>query len=188
LAERTVHVVTNKRELEALRAAVARCALLAVDIENTHELQLACCGFAPSTSDAWVIPAIEGWQVDAIRELCESDAPKVLQNGQYDRFFLKRFCNIVLKNQAFDIMLGWHALNPELAGKKTQVGERKAKSKRTVKSLKFLASIYTRDTWWKEYAFQNEMERYSLCGKDCCVTLDIAEKQAVQLEQTVQIM
>jgi hypothetical protein len=49
--------------------------------------------------------------------------------------------------------------------------------------LRFLSSIYTRDRWWKDYDFESEHERYALCGKDCCVTLEIAEKQQRQLEE-----
>lgn len=158
---------------------------LAVDIENHADLTLACMGFAPDPLRAWVIPATSEWQMAAIRSLCESSVPKVLQNGQYDHFFLQRFAGITLRNQVFDTMLGWHALQPELAGKKMQVGARKKASNRTtIKSLKFLASIYTRDAWFKNYQFETESDRYILCGKDCCVTLEIAEKQAAQLEAT----
>lgn len=157
---------------------------VAFDIENTADFQLACLGVAPSAERAWVIPAYEGWQLAAIRALCESDTPKVLQNGQYDRFFLRRFCGIELRRQVFDTQLAWHTLQPELAGKKLQTtARRKTYSRTTVKSLRFLASIYTRDPFWKDYAFQSEEERYILCGKDCCVTLDIATKQAKQLEE-----
>jgi uracil-DNA glycosylase family 4 len=154
---------------------------LAVDIENTERRELACVAFAANTTKAWVVPATQGWQLTLIKELCESSAPKVLQNGQYDRFFLRRFAGIALRAQAFDTMLAWHALQPELAGRKMQTRKR-AYGRRSVKSLKFLASIYTRVPWWKEYAFQNEGERYELCGRDACVTLDVARKQAKQLE------
>ena len=185
LATRVVRVCTAPRDAEELRSAMLAAPLTAVDIENTHDLQLACVGFAPTSSCAWVIPAHEAWQLATIRELCENSRPKVLQNGQYDRFFLRRFAGIELRNQVFDIMLAWHALNPELAGKKASVGNRKATGRRTVKSLKFLASIYTRDAWWKEYSFTSEDERYRLCGKDCCVTLDIAQRQTIQLAGAV---
>ena len=189
LVQRKVTTCTDPSDIVILRCAIASAApplnsLLSVDIENTHDLQLACVGFAPTPECAWVIPAVEGWQLSAIRALCESDVPKVLQNGQYDRFFLRRFAGITLRNQAFDVMLGWHALNPELAGKKAQVGHRKPGGRHTVKSLKFLSSIYTRDRWWKSYDFQTEDERYTLCGRDVCITLDIAQKQITQLEAT----
>lgn len=181
LAERTVHIVTSQSEGEALINICRSAPLLAADIENTHDLQLACCGFAPSVDEAWVVPAHEAWQRAVIQTICESPTPKVLQNGQYDRFFLKRFAGVELRAQAFDTQLAWHALNPELAGKKTDVGAKKAKSKRTAKSLKFLASIYLRVPYWKNYEFETDEQRYVLCGRDCCNTLDIALKQMVQL-------
>ncbi len=182
LDEREVIVVSDESQLAELSDAVQRSELVAVDIENTHENELACVGFAPTPERAWVIPAHTPWQLDAIKMLCERAVPKVLQNGQYDRFFLKWFCNVVLKRQTFDVMLGWHALNPELAGKAVAVGNRKARSGRTAKSLKFLASIYTRDAWWKEYSFTTPEEQYRLCGKDCAITLDIALKEIAQLD------
>jgi len=182
LPERAVTIVTEPSEVAELERA--HCASwLSVDIENTVDLQLACVGFAPTSERVWVIPATEGWQLDAIKRLCESDVPKVLQNGQYDRFFLKWFNGIELRNQQFDAMLGWHALSPELAGKKTQVGARKkGYSRTTVKSLRFLISVYCRDRWHKTYTFEREEDRYILCGKDCCTTLEIAQKLAHQLE------
>jgi uracil-DNA glycosylase family 4 len=182
LVQRLVRIVTHPLELGALQKAAKHAQLLAVDIENTHELVLACVGFAPSIDEAWVIPAVEGWQLDAIRTLCESATPKALQNGQYDRFFLQRFAGITLRNQVFDTQLAWHALNPELAGKKTAVSHKKAGGKRTAKSLKFLASIYLRVPYWKSYDFADEMERYMLCGRDCCNTLEIAQKQTTQFD------
>lgn len=183
LTSRTVTIVTEPRELDELHAAIKLGSWLGTDIENTRELQLACMGFAPSVDRAWVIPATSEWQMAAIRSLCEGPAPKVLQNGIYDRFFLKRFCGIELQHQVFDTMLGWHALQPELAGKKLQLStRRKTYSRSTVKSLRFLSSIYTRDRFWKNYEFADETERYRLCGLDCGITLEIARKQAAQLE------
>ena len=195
LTTREVTVVTHEHELHELQAAIATTRpqggtrfpfdgvnWLSVDIENTHDLQLACVGFAPTPERAWVIPAHAPWQLDAICALCESPTPKVLQNGQYDRFFLKRFAGVALRAQVFDTQLAWHALNPELAGKKAQVGYRKAGGRRTAKSLKFLASIYLRVPHWKAYDFASEDEQYTLCGRDCCNTLAIALKQRAQLD------
>ena len=182
LTQRDVTIVTREADLPDLLRAAMRAPLLSVDIENTQDLQLACVGFAPTPERAWVIPAHTPWQLDAIRALCESGVPKVLQNGQYDRFFLKRFARIVLRAQAFDTQLAWHALNPELAGKKTEVGYRKAGGRRTAKSLAFLASIYLRTPWWKSYNFSSDDAQYILCGHDVCNTLEIAQKMTHQLD------
>lgn len=178
-----VTVVTNATLGEACWKACRAAEWVGADIENTHDLELACMGFAESINHAYVVPAGETWQRDLTRDLCKDPkVRKVFQNGQYDRLFLARQCGIETRGHAFDTQLAWHALNPELAGKKTEVGYKKAKSKRTAKSLKFLASIYCRAPWYKDYSFTSEHERYELCGKDCAYTLDIANKQAVQLE------
>ncbi len=71
----------------------------------------------------------------------------------------------------------WHTLYPELAG----AAQEKRGTKRTVKALKFLASILTFDEWWKDYGFASEDERYRLCGLDCCITYDIAEQLLAEL-------
>lgn len=189
LDQREVTIVTDPVQVDELRSAIRGVGrgmavpFLATDIENTSDLQLACVGFAPSIKHAWVIPTAQPWQLAVIQELCESSVPKVLQNGQYDRFFLRRFAGVELRSHAFDTQLAWHAINPELAGKKMQIGvRRKTHSRHTVKNLAFFGSIYTRDSWWKVYSYKDESERYTLCGKDCCVTLDVALKMAAQLE------
>jgi DNA polymerase I-like protein with 3'-5' exonuclease and polymerase domains len=184
LEAREVRVVTTHADAMALELAVRGAACTAVDIENTRDFALACVGFAPSPERAWVVPTASDWQRALVKRLCESLAPKVLQNGQYDRYFLKRFCGIEVRGQVADTMLAWHALNPELAGKAIATGDRRSRSGRTAKSLKFLASIYTRDAWWKEYDFGSEDDRYRLCGLDVCVTLDVWRKQAAQLDAT----
>ena len=76
-------------------------------------------------------------------------------------------------------MLGFHALEPELAGKATK----KKKSRRTVKSLKFLASVYTREPYWKNYEFASFEEKAILCGKDVCTTLEVGRKIKQELLQ-----
>ena len=116
--------------------------------------------------------------MNAIRGACASDLLKVLQNGQYDRFFLKRYAKITLRRQVFDTQLAFHALMPEIAGK----AEDKRKKRHTQKSLRFLASIFTRDPYWKDYDFAAEEERWELCGHDCCITLEVAFKLRAQLE------
>lgn len=174
-------IVTSRREADALRAMMRAARLAAVDIENTHDNKLACVAFASRPDFAYCVPARDNDDHGLIRELCESDVPKVLQNGQYDRFFLDRFAQIQLRHQVFDTQLAWHALNPELAGKKAQVGDRKAGGRRTVKSLRFLASIYLRVPYWKDYDFASEDEQYRLCGRDTAYTLGISHHEAAQL-------
>ncbi len=70
-----------------------------------------------------------------------------------------------------------NSLQPELAGAEIKLRSKKkgAYSRRTQKSLRFLASIFTRERWWKSYDFKDEMEKYQLNGLDCCVTFEVAE-------------
>lgn len=181
--KRHVTVVTSAAEAEMLRQAAAASELLAVDIENNRE-ELYCCGFATSPSRAWVVPAGEPWQWQLIQELCEGPTPKVLQNGQYDRYCLWRYWGIELRMQRLDTMLLWHAMQPELAGAKLRPRSGRGGRRRTIKSLHFFASLYTRDAWWKDYAFETEGERYELCGRDCCITLDVANQMTLEMEAT----
>jgi DNA polymerase I-like protein with 3'-5' exonuclease and polymerase domains len=155
--------------------------LIALDIENHEDMTLACLGVAVSDREAFVIPTpapLAGWQRSAVAALCALNVPKAFQNGGYDRYFLRKFCDIEVRNHAFDTMLAWHTLQPELAGKTMKPRGRRT----TAKSLRFLASIYTRAPFWKDYAFSSENERYELCGKDCCVTLEVAAKMAEELD------
>lgn len=178
--KRQVIIITEPHEYQDVRNAVRAAPLISVDIENDAELHLRCCGFGVRPDLAYVVPATSAQQLAFIKELCEGPNPKVLQNGQYDRFFLKHRCGIELTNQVFDTQLGWHALQPELAGQKTKTPRKKG-SRTTVKSLRFLASLYTRDSFWKDYDFSTEEERFQLCGLDCCITLEIAQKMMEEM-------
>lgn len=188
--EREVVVVNQSWILQELRNALDaynRGAAMhfetppvAVDIEGDFTIH--CVGFAPTPDKAWVIPFKQGWQKAAVKELCEAPFAKALANGQYDRYCLAKN-DINLVNHAFDVQLAWYALQPELAGKRDKPqGKKKGYSRHTQKSLRFLASIYTRDPWWKDYDFASEDEMYDLNGKDCCLTLDVALQQAKELQ------
>lgn len=152
---------------------------IAIDIENTADLQLACLGVAVSPHKAYVLPAHD---TAAIEHVLRHPVGKVLQNGMYDRFFLSQFVGVDVKNVVFDTMLAWHTLMPELAGLRDDANRVRRMRRKTHKGLRFLASVYTRDRFWKDYDFDDESERFRLCGLDCCITLDIAEQQHVQLQ------
>lgn len=166
---REVRVVTSEAEAEIVVAALLKAPRLAVDIENTRDRTLACCGFAAQPDIAWVFPA---HLHEAIAELCESSVPKDGCNLAYDRYFLQRYAGISLRGHARDIQLQWHVLQPELAGQAVN----KKKSKRSEKSLRFLASVFTREPFWKDYDFISEDDRYTLNARDCMLTLEIADR------------
>ena len=144
-------------------------------------MTLACVGAALDERRAWVLPTprvMAPWQRATLAALCAVNMPKVFQNGAYDRYFLQKFYDLDVRGHAFDTMIAWHTLQPELAGKTTKPsGHRHIQ-----KSLRFLASIYTRAPFWKSYDFSSEEERYELCGKDCCVTLEVARHMREELD------
>jgi len=178
LPEREVRFVTDEFEAVIIEAALLKAKKLSVDIETFDVRKLACVGFASSPNVAWVVPAYAEWQLLLIKRLCESPVEKCLQHGAFDRYFLQSRYGIELRCQVFDTMLGWHCVQPELAGQ----AQEKRRTKRTTKSLEFLASIFCRARHWKSYDFKRESERWHLCGLDCCYTFEIAEKLERELE------
>lgn len=182
LDERSVTIVTEPWELQELRNAIGTQSRgwIALDTENDSELQISCLGVAVTKDIAYTIPAEEAWQLAAIQEICENDIPKVLQNHMHD-VYLARKHGFDIVNVVADSQFQWHVLQPELAGQKTDA--KKKRSRRTRKSLVFLSSIFCRTPWYKDYNFHSGSdEQYILCGRDCCDTLECAEKMQDQLE------
>lgn len=195
LPVRQVRVISEVWEFQDARNAIEAAPRISIDIENDGKLELSCLGVAVNQVVAFVIPAKTHAQMEFIREICESTKAKVLQNGQYDRLFLtfdhqhllhgvRQAEPILVRNQTIDTMLQWHSLQPELSGSEDK-SRRKKKggySRQTQKSLRFLASVFTRQGWFKDYDFQNEHAKYVLCGNDCTVTLECAEKMEEMLK------
>lgn len=119
--------------------------LLAVDIE-TQWGGIKCIGFAWNRSAAMAIPFLDqskrpchywstkeeelsAWMV--VRDVLESNIPKLFQNGMYDLQYILRW-GIRPRNLAHDTMLLHHSLYPEMR-----------------KGLGFLASIYSNESAWK---------------------------------------
>ncbi len=140
---------------------------LAFDIETNGPDELSCVAFAADPHRAFVMPRS---RIVDISELLRSEVPKVAQNGQFDLYFLRTRCGIEVANYADDTIVAWHSCYPELAG---SAQDRRRKAKRTRKSLAFLASLYTRDEWWKDYDFATEDDQFRLCGRDACITLEV---------------
>ena len=91
---------------------------LSIDIETPGH-RIGCVGFAQSGKFSFTIPTTlrywgaqatldEVWQI--IKALCASDAPKVLQNGNYDAYWLAEK-GIFLHNYKYDCMAMHHALD-----------------------------------------------------------------------------
>jgi DNA polymerase len=122
-----------------------RPAILSVDIE-TFGGTITCIGFSPSPLRAITIPFYDPAQPDRnywptkelereawmlVKEVLESDIPKLGQNFLYDLQYLWR-AGVRVKNATHDTMIRHHSLYPEMP-----------------KSLGFLASIYTDEANWK---------------------------------------
>jgi uracil-DNA glycosylase len=121
-----------------------KCQLLSVDVETRRE-QITEIAFAPSPSEALVIPFIRGFkdhywespadEVEALRLvklILQSPVPKLFQNGLYDIQRIWRQWRFAPRNCLHDTMLRHHSELPELQ-----------------KGLGFLGSIYTEEPAWK---------------------------------------
>lgn len=114
---------------------------LSIDIE-TGRNQINTFGVAWSANEAIAIkvlpdgiPAVAFKKLwDSIARLCESDVPKVMQNGIYERTYLSRY-GILVNNFAHDTMCAQKFLWPELD-----------------KGLDNVGRIYTMEPYWKDDA------------------------------------
>jgi uracil-DNA glycosylase family 4 len=137
---------------------------VAVDIETAgdHAEVIKCVAFAWSANEGFVYPFNEDTR-EHIAELLASPAPKVLHNGQFDVTVLERH-GFTVNNWTDDTMLLFHTLEPLIAGR------HKEKNSQTQKSLRFLASLFTDEPFWKNYQFETEEDRLRLCARDSRVT------------------
>lgn len=140
---------------------------ISIDIE-TWGKTLSCVGFALSPQYSITLPVVtkeekELW-MPHVKWLCESPNPKILQNGLYDAYWLRDY-GIDINNYLWDTMSMHHTIDP--------VEEH---------SLHFLASIYTRQPYWKDEAKDaEEIIKYTsnlealwvYNGQDCCVTYEV---------------
>ena len=165
------------------RFANSEC--LAVDIETSGT---GCVAIAATANSAIVFPgkpAFDHPHAAAIQTLLESPIPKVFQNGQFDVTMLERV-GWRVHNWQYDTMVMWHALEPLLAGSrgddKGKPGAKKTGGKRTEKGLRFLASLLTDFTFFKDYNFQLDEQQFELCAKDAMSTWAIWKELWRRLE------
>lgn len=163
--ERAVSVISNAVQAIEAAAAIRKAGWTTCDIEIRDKQTLACVGFAPESGRAYVFtePVFE----DAFALLRDPALKKCFHNGQFDMYFLRTRCGVDVAGFADDTIIGFHICWPALAGR----AERG--NKRTQKSLRFLASLYTKDQWWKDYDFADDSEMYHLNGIDCMATFDV---------------
>src|SRR3990167_5146824 len=162
--KRDVRVVATAHDAQLASKEIRASRLLGVDIENSSATELACVGFAISEEVAYVFtPNI----IRSALELLLGPTSKCFHNGQYDCCFLLTRYQTRVNAWRDDTSIGFHCNWPELAGAAEGGG------KRTHKSLRFLASLHTKDIFWKDYDFPDEEAKYILNGKDCCITLSV---------------
>jgi hypothetical protein len=132
--------------------------LLALDIETLKATQITEVGFASDSTHALHIPfcwregktykswwkdtktEVEAWKF--VRHVCESDVPKITQNGpQYDAYLLAKVMGIVVNNLKHDTMQMCHAWMPEMG-----------------KGLRDLGAIFLSEAEWKHIRKESAKE------------------------------
>ncbi len=147
------------------------------------EPYLGCIGFAYSTDYSLTIPLTHDYWTDpndydrvwsAVKELCESQVEKVLQNGLFDAYWLASE-GITLRSYRWDTRAMHHMLDPLDSH-----------------DLAYLGSLFTRTPYWKDEAKDpDEVAKYAsnkdalwtYNGIDCCVTLEIFKALKVELDK-----
>ncbi len=157
-------------------ASMGSSARLAVDVETWGSV-LSCVGFALDPYESLTLPTTKGYESNLgwAKALCETEAQKVLCNGNFDWYWLDAY-GIQLRNYILDVQSIHHALDP-------------AESH----SLNFLASIYCPHyVFWKDEAKEaEEIIKYAkdatalwvYNGLDCCYTrelVDILEAELIR--------
>ena len=179
---RDVSVVSNDSEAaQAVRELQTASELVAADIEISSHEDLLCVGFAARGDHAWVFPAHFLQQASAL--LDDPHMRLVWQNGQFDLHFLATRSSTPVGAGFDDCIVAWHTLWPEIAGKSIADLERNGGTKRTSKSLHFFASLYTYDHWFKHYHEASVRDMYTLNGRDCCITWDVARALLAEVDK-----
>ncbi len=163
----TVHFSPDRRSLLSWVADLCQRPRLAVDIE-THGGQISMIGFAPDAETAFVVPIFEPpdregtyagsnywptlndeiFAVSCIKDILQSDADKVFQNGMYDIQYIWRKWRFPPLNCTHDTMLLHHAEQPEMQ-----------------KGLGFLSSIYLDNPAWKAWRNKRGKQK-DIAGKE----------------------
>lgn len=135
--------------------------LVACDIEGGVGT-MSCISFATAANEAFIVPftRMDGtsfWNLEEevkiwellIKVLSDSRIKKVLQNSLYDRFVLQYGYKVVVKGVIDDTLVKHWELYCEMR-----------------KSLAFLASIYTKEPYWKEMRIQAEQQSEEEGGEE----------------------
>lgn len=138
--ENYIHGISPDEAIERLESLLRmRPDWFSLDIE-TGRNQINTFGVAWSPNDALAVkvlpdgmPPVVFYKLwDCIRRLCESDVPKTMQNGIYERSYLSRY-GIHINNFRHDTMIAQKFMWPELE-----------------KGLDNVGRIYTLEPYWKD--------------------------------------
>lgn len=169
---------------------------LALDIENeywkTDPGNVTCVGFSyrPDLSltisthrrnlggDIKLIERNWGW----VKELCEWDIDKILQNGLYDQYHMVRKAGIWFNRYVWDLIEMDHCLNPNDGGSMEGMEGEADGMKIELRSLAVLTSIYTDQSYYKYMSeSSNPDHRLIYNGLDACVTREIFDSLWMKL-------
>jgi len=209
LPERALHIRPTMRDVEQFVRDLPAFQAVSIDIETPRQIvlrekvlksgktkitksygpsRITCIAFAPAanwaicvptTADYWGNKADVQYVWQLVKAVCEHPVAKILQNGLFDRFHLKRERDIDVVNHKWDTLCLSHA--DDSASKH---------------SLAKLASVWTREPYWKDDAkdlddddgecdFEDvksidDFWRY--CAKDSAVTYEIKDRIVPVLE------
>ena len=134
----------NDKRLEELRHA----RVLSFDIETPIATpKVLCVSFCADYTTSYSIDCRFGIP-PIVRELLESNIPKVAQNGSFDCYILA-LNDVVVRNFLHDTSLMFHALDNNVGPTAAGSGD---KSIIKPYSLAYMASIFTPFTYWKDSA------------------------------------
>lgn len=173
LPERKFIIAPMGDELEHYTQILTQSSELSVDIE-TFGPNIACVGFSPSAdlSVCIVYDEHSAFVRDSLNRILQSNAKKIFHFGTFDTAILKAH-GYEVKNFHWDTMVAQSVIAPELP-----------------RALKFLASMYTREPYykdegketlgkekksWGQRTDRTKLWRYNC--KDTAVTFEIYKKQ-----------
>lgn len=177
--------VIDPMEMDHWLAEILKKEYISCDIEGVKgTTDIICVGFGLSPDVAVVIPYRDDIRTrDFISTVLSSNVVKVFHFGTYDVPVLRLNGFNLVRCTEQDTLVQAHVLQPELP-----------------RDLAYLTSIETREPYYKSEgrkelpgdikgwsAKRNKQEVYNYNGKDCCVTIEIFEKQRAQLIKNGQL-
>lgn len=201
LPKRIYKVAASIADINDFFADVLPDQPLAIDIETPRSVTkegrktvkgkayIGCIAFAkdpyhsltiPLTRQYWKNEQVRAEVMALVKQHCEGSNPKILQSGHFDAYWLKRELEINIRNFVWDTRWMHHALDPRLPH-----------------DLATLGSIFTREPYWKDEAkdpdtiirfASNSQAIWEYCGKDACVTYEVARRLTEELEKVHKLV